>query len=187
SSADPSDFWVAPGGSCSTATPLAAGESCTVRVRFNPVATGARSGLLSFWVNTPSGRINAALAGDATPAPQPVLTPDAVDFGSVQVGSVSSIADVTLSNSGGGPLSFWRFGIASSSANPGDFWVAPGGTCSTSTPLAAGESCTVRIRFNPAGVGFRSGFLSFWVNTPAGRIDAVLSGWVDDPCAEGCF
>jgi len=36
-------------------------------------------------------------------------------------------------------------------------------------------------------VGPRSGLLSFWVNTPAGRIDAALAGWVDDPCAAGCF
>jgi preprotein translocase subunit Sec61beta len=187
SSANPSDFWVAPGSTCSTSTPLAAGDSCTVRVRFNPVGTGVRAGLLSFWVNTPAGRINAQLTGTALPEPEPVLTPDAVDFGSISAGTVSDLVDVTLSNAGGSPLSFWRFGIASSSANPSDFWVAPGGTCSTSTPLAAGESCTVRLRFKPTGIGARSGLLSFWVNTPAGRIDAALTGWVDDPCAAGCF
>jgi hypothetical protein len=187
SSANPRDFWVAPGGTCSILTPLPAGDTCTVRVRFNPVAAGPRSGLLSFWVNTAAGRINAPLAGTALAAPQPALTPDALDFGTVQVGSASSVADVTLSNTGGGPLSFWRLGIASSSANPRDFWVAPGGTCSIATPLAAGESCTVRVRFDPTGIGPRSGLLSFWVNTPAGRIDAALAGWVDDPCAAGCF
>jgi hypothetical protein len=187
SSANPRDFWVAPGGTCSIATPLAAGESCTVRVRFNPVDVGARSGLLSFWVNTPTGRMDATLVGTAAAAPQPVLTPAAVDFGSISAGSLGEVVDVTLSNAGGGQLSFWRFGIASSSANPTDFWVAPGGTCSTAVPLAAGESCIVRVRFNPAGIGPRSGLLSFWVNTPAGRIDAVLAGWVDDPCAAGCF
>jgi archaellum component FlaF (FlaF/FlaG flagellin family) len=187
SSVNPRDFWVAPGGTCSVATPLAAGESCTVRVRFNPVDVGVRMGLLSFWVNTPSGRIDAALTGAADPAPQPELTPAAIDFGSVAVGAVSDVVDVTVSNAGGGTLSFSRFGIASSSANPSDFWVAPGGTCSTALPLSAGESCTVRVRFNPTGIGPRSGLLSFWVNTPAGRIDAALTGWVDDPCAAGCF
>jgi HYDIN/CFA65/VesB-like, Ig-like domain len=128
-----------------------------------------------------------AASARAIAGPQPVLTPDAVDFGSVQLGSVSSVVDVTLANSGGGPLSFWRFGIASSSANPSDFWVAPGGTCSTTTPLAAGESCTVRVRFNPTSIGNRAGLLSFWVNTPSGRINATLIGTAPDPCADGCL
>jgi len=176
SSANPSDFWVAPGGTCSTGIPLGAGESCTVRVRFNPVGAGNRSGKLSFWLNSAPLRIDAALTGIAEPAPTPVLAPAAVDFGAVRVGSVSDVVDVTLSNTAGGTLSFWRFGIASSSANPSDFWVAPGGTCSTGIPLAAGESCTVRVRFNPTAAGNRSGLLSFWVNTRAGRIDTALNG-----------
>jgi hypothetical protein len=187
SSANPSDFWVAPGGTCSTSVPLAAGESCTVRVRFNPVDVGARSGLLSFWVNTPGVRVDAPLAGVAQPAPQPVLAPDALDFGVLGIGEAGDPVDVTLSNAGGGALAFWRFGIASSSANPSDFSVVPGGTCSTSVPLAAGESCTVRVRFDPRGYGDRSALLSFWVNTRAGRIDAALTGAVVDPCANGCF
>jgi hypothetical protein len=187
SSANPSDFWVAPGGTCSTSVALAAGDSCTVRVRFNPVDAGTRSALLSFWVNTPAGRINATLTGTAQPEPQPVLAPSSVDFGALDPGRVSDVVDVTLSNAGGGPLTFWRFGIASSSANPRDFWVAPGGTCSTSLTLAAGDSCTVRVRYNPVGVGESFGLLSFWVNTRAGRIDAQLTGSVLDPCANGCF
>src|SRR5205085_4501307 len=94
-----------------------------------------------------------ASSAHAVNAATPQLTPDAIDFGTVQVGSVSDVVDVTLSNTGGAPLTVSRFGIASSSANPRDFWVAPGGTCSTSTPLAAGESCTVRVRFNPVAAG----------------------------------
>jgi hypothetical protein len=187
SSANPGDFWVAPGGTCSTAVPLAPGDSCTVRVRFNPTDVGTRSGKLSFWVNTPGGRIDAPLTGAALPAPQPELSPAAVDFGNVDLGFVSDVVDVTLSNAGGGTLSFWRFGIASSSVNPNDFWVAPGGTCATAVPLAPGESCTVRVRFNPTDSGVRSAKLSFWVNTPGGRIDADLTGTVPDPCAGGCF
>lgn len=187
SSANPNDFSVAPGGTCSTSVPLAPGESCTVRVRFNPVETGTLSGKLSFWVNTPAGRVDAQLVGTGVDAPQPVLTPDAVDFGNVALGSTSDPVDVTLANTGAGTLSFWRFGIADSSADASDFSVVPGGTCSTAVALAPGDSCTVRVRFAPTGVGTRSGKLSFWVNTLAGRVDAELTGSVDDPCADGCF
>jgi archaellum component FlaF (FlaF/FlaG flagellin family) len=187
SSANPSDFWVAPGGTCSTSVSLASGESCTVRVRFNPVETGALSGKLSFWVNTPAGRVDAQLSGSGLAAGQPSLTPDAVDFGTVALGSTSDPVDVTLSNTGAGALSFWRFGIADSSANASDFRVVPGGTCATSVALASGETCTVRVRFAPTAAGTRSAKLSFWVNSLAGRVDATLTGNVDDPCADGCF
>jgi hypothetical protein len=176
SSVNPSDFAVVAGGTCSLSLALANGESCTVLVRFRPTATGLRSGLLSFWDNTIAGRINVALTGTALPASESSLSPASVDFGSVQVGSSGGPATVTLTNSGAGSLSFWRFGIASSSTNPRDFSVVTGGTCALSLTLAQGESCTVLVRFRPTDSGTRSGLLSFWDNTPAGRHDTVLSG-----------
>jgi hypothetical protein len=120
-------------------------------------------------------------------APAPVLTPASVDFGSFQVGESSDPVTVTLSNNGAGNLTFWRFGIASASANPNDFRIVAGGSCNLSLTLATGESCTVLVRFKPTDTGSRNGLLSFWVNTPTGRIDAALTGYVDDPCAMGCF
>ena len=187
SSVNAADFWVAPGGTCSISVPLAAGDSCTVRVRFNPVEEGALSAKLSFWVNTTAGRLDVPLTGTASAAPQPVLTPDAVDFGDLDLGGASAPVEVTLANAGGGTLSFWRFGIASSSVNASDFAVVSGGTCSTAVALAPGDSCTVLVRFAPTGTGPRSAKLSFWVNTVAGRVDAQLTGNVPDPCAGGCF
>jgi archaellum component FlaF (FlaF/FlaG flagellin family) len=187
SSVNPKDFWVAPGGTCVVGSSLAAGESCTVRVRFNPVETGALSAKLSFWVNTPTGRADAQLSGTGLAGPEATLTPAAVDFGNVALGSSSDPVDVTLSNTGAGTLSFWRFGIADSSVNASDFSVVPGGTCAVGAPLAPGDSCTVRVQFAPTAAGTRSGKLSFWVNTLAGRVDATLTGSVDDPCADGCF
>ena len=188
SSANPRDFVVVAGGTCVLSLPLAAGESCTVSVRFRPTAAGARNGLLSFWDNSPAGRINVALSGTAVPRPEPSLSPATVDFGSVQLGMSSDPVTVTLSNSAGGGLTFWRFGIATSSVNPGDFAVVPGGTCTLSSTLAAGDSCTVLVRFRPAASGVRSGLLSFWDNAPAGRIDLALSGSGLDECGPGgCF
>jgi hypothetical protein len=142
---------------------------------------------LSFWDNTPDGRNNVALAGGGLPGAVSVLTPVSVDFGSVVLGGASDPVTVTVTNSGVGTLSFWRFGIALSSVNPNDFWLVPGGSCAVSVALAAGESCTVLVRFKPTGGGARSGLLSFWDNTLVGRIDASLSGDGSDPCAEGCF
>ncbi|HWX09513.1 MAG TPA: choice-of-anchor D domain-containing protein [Gaiellaceae bacterium] len=187
SSANAGDFSVVAGGTCTLASTLASGESCTVLVRFRPTSDGARSGLLSFWDNTVSGRINAALTGVALPGPVSSLSPAAVDFGTLPLGASSDAVVITLTNSGAGSLSFWRFGIASSSVNAGDFWIVPGGSCALSVTLTAGQTCTVLVRFRPTAGGARSGLLSFWDNTLLGRIDAALSGNGDDPCAQGCF
>ena len=187
SSANASDFSVVDGGTCTLSSPLASGESCTVLVRFRPTADGPRNCLLSFWDNTPAGRIDTALTGLALPGPVSSLSPASVDFGTVRLGDSSDPVTITLSNSGGGSLSFWRFGIASSSVNAGDFSIVPEGTCALSLPLAAGESCTVEVRFRPTEGGARSGLLSFWDNTLLGRVDTVLSGIGDDPCAQGCL
>jgi len=187
SSADPTDFSVVAGGTCALSLTLGNGESCTVLVRFKPTATGLRSGLLSFWDNTPAGRHDTALSGMAPAGPASSTSPANVDFGSLPVGAPSDPATVTITNSGNGRLSFWRIGIASSSANPTDFAVVTGGTCALSTTLASGEGCTVLVRFRPTAGGARSGLLSFWDNTIAGRIDVALNGSGDDPCGQGCF
>jgi hypothetical protein len=115
------------------------------------------------------------------------VSPGRVDFGTLQSGQSSQPVEVTLSNGGPGALTFWRFGIATSSLNASDFAVVPGGTCVVGVPLEAGESCTVLVRFKPRGIGSRNALLSFWVNTPAGRIDAALTGSVPDPCPNGCL
>src|ERR1700716_3316897 len=101
----------------------------------------------------PSFAMPVALAPATPPISSP--TPASVDFGSVQMGMSSDPVTVTLLNSGGGSLSFWRLGIASSSANPRDFSVVPGGTCTTAAALGSAESCTVLVRFKPTTSGVR--------------------------------
>jgi HYDIN/CFA65/VesB family protein len=189
SSVNPADFSVVAGGTCDVSQPLASGESCTVLVRFKPTAAGPRTGLLSFWDNTLADRHDAALTGTASAAPATSASSSGVDFGASPVGTSSAAVTVTITNSGSGTLSLWRIGIASSSVNPRDFAVVAGGTCSLSVPLASGESCTVLVWFKPTAAGPRTGLLSFWDNTVAGRIDVALSGngSVEDPCGSGCF
>jgi hypothetical protein len=179
---------VVSGGSCALSVPLASGESCTVLVRFKPGDAGDRSALLSFWDNTPAGRIDVPLRGTALAGPQSSASAPSVDFGWVLFGLSSDPVPVTVTNTGAGTLLYWRFGIASSSVDAADFWVVPGGTCALSVALASGESCTVLVRFQPTALGDRSGLLSFWDNTLAGRIDVALGGTgFDDLCALGCF
>jgi hypothetical protein len=92
-----------------------------------------------------------------------------------------------VTNSGLGGLQFAAFGITAASLDQADFAVVSGGTCAVAVALQTGQSCTVLVRFNPAGVGPRSGILRFWVNTVAGYVDVSLTGEGLDPCAGGCL
>jgi hypothetical protein len=188
-SVNPSDFVMVSGGTCAVAASLASGQSCTALVRFKPTATGSRSGLLRFWVNTVAGRIDVALSGDGLPGslPEASASPVSVDFGSLAVGAAGSPVTVTLTNSGTGTLQFAAFGITSASVNQADFVMLSGGTCAVAVTLASGQSCTTLVRFKPTATGTRSGLLRFWVNTAAGHTDVALRGDGLDDCADGCF
>jgi NaMN:DMB phosphoribosyltransferase len=177
-SVNQADFVLLAGGTCSVASALAAGQSCTALVRFKPTAEGSRSGILRFWVNTAAGRLDVALAGTATPGslPNPLASVASVDFGAVAVGQTSDPATVTVTNAGPGTLEFASFGITAASVNQSDFVLLSGGTCSVAVKLASGQSCTARVRFKPTAEGPRSGILRFWVNTVAGRLDVPVSG-----------
>jgi archaellum component FlaF (FlaF/FlaG flagellin family) len=177
-SVNQADFVLLAGGTCSVASPVAEGKSCTALVRFKPTATGFRSGILRFWVNTAAGRLDVALSGTAMPGslPDPSASPASVDFGAVAVGQTSDPVTVTVTNAGPGTLEFASFGITAASVNQSDFVLLSGGTCSAAATVAAGQSCTARVRFKPTAEGARSGLLRFWANTATGKLDVPLSG-----------
>ena len=105
------------------------------------------------------------------------MSPGSVDFGSSWVGFATAPTTVTLSNTAGPDLHLSAVAITSASLNPGDFQIVAGGTCSSSTVLAAGQSCTALVRFKPTATGTRSGLLRFWINPSTGTyIDTTLTG-----------
>jgi len=169
-SANQADFQKT-GGTCTTTTTLTAGQSCTALVRFTPKATGARSGIFRFVTN--AGNIDAALSGSGTTSPAGSVSPASVDYGSVVVGQVSASQTITLTNSGQADLTLTNLAVSVASANQADFQKT-GGTCTTTTTLTAGQSCTALVRFTPKATGARSGIFRFVTN--AGNIDAALTG-----------
>src|SRR5207249_3632829 len=95
------------------------------------------------------------------------VSPSSVDFGSVTVGTASSAATVTLTNTGGVTLTLSSVVITAASVNQADFQIVAGGTCSNSSTLAPGQSCTTLARFKPTATGARIVLLRFWVTTTA--------------------
>jgi hypothetical protein len=98
--------------------------------------------------------------------PRAALSPQSLAFGDQPVGTTSAAQPVTLSNSGGAPLT-----INSITAS-GDF--AQTTDCSSS--LAAGASCTINVTFTPTATGNRTGTLTINDDAAGNPHTVALSG-----------
>jgi hypothetical protein len=155
-------------GGCAVGTPVAAGGSCPLSLRFTPSATGSRSATLTIASDASNGNATVSLAGSgqAVATPQASLSPTSLAFGSVTVGSSSSAQTVTLTNSGSAALSI----TAISAASPFSATHACGSS------LAAGASCAVSVVFTPSGSGVATGSLSVSSNASGSPHSASLGG-----------
>jgi hypothetical protein len=80
-----------------------------------------------------------------------------LNLGSTAVGTPTAATAVTYTFNGS--VTPGSFAIEEAGGSP-DFSIASGGTCSTSTTYAAGDSCTVDVLANPAAAGSVSGKLT---------------------------
>ncbi len=129
---------------------LAPGQSCTLGVRFHPTATGIHNETLRIATDAQgvAGSLTVALTGIGT-APAMRIAPASLDFGNVQVGSVSAARTVTVTNTGVGPLSLT--GLTLTGASAGEYQIVDD-NCTTAA-IAPGGSCTIGVRFRPTVTG----------------------------------
>ena len=163
-----------PFGACSSAPTLAAGQSCSVWLRFTPALPGATTATFRI---SPSGFPvrDVSLQGTGT---RPLISPTAqsLPFGNVQIG-VPKALPLVVTNGGDAPMTFSiapSSGAARTGANPGDFGV--GGTCVLGTPVAAGATCTLSITFTPGALGARSATLTISSDATNGPLVVALDG-----------
>ena len=135
------------GNSCATAS-LAPNADCQVQVEFVPTQAGAASGLLTF--TDGAGTQTVELSGTGTSPPTDVLNPQSLAFPATPVDQLSAAQSVTITNSGGLPLT--SISISASA----QFQVSS--TCGTQ--LTAGAVCTVNVQFAPAETGAVIGTLT---------------------------
>lgn len=162
---------------CQLGGSLAPGASCTMAIYFAPQSAGSLSGSLTLTDNASISPVVIALAGSgvaSAPAPSPVpapapapsapilaYSPSSLNFGNVNVGSVSSVQTLTMMNSGSGNLTI------SSAQLSGNFtWGAQTATtCVVGGSMAPGSTCTMAISFAPQSSGSLSGSLTLTDNT----------------------
>jgi hypothetical protein len=136
---------------------LAAHSACSIRVTFVPGSVGARTGMLQ--ISDVQHVQTVALSGTAIAGPGVSLTPTTATFSSTGVGAVTAGQALTLTNNGGVPLQVSAITVT------GDFTIPAGsGTCSNTSTLAPGSSCTLQIVFAPTAAGARAGTVSIQSN-----------------------
>jgi uncharacterized protein (TIGR03382 family) len=156
------------GGTCSTATSVPAGGSCTVTVTANSSGSGAFSGNLALASNASNGAVSVALSGTVSaPAPAVSASPSAVAFGSQTIGAAAATQAVTLSNTGNVALAL--NGIAVSGASS---VTIASKTCGTT--LAVGANCTVTLSFLPTTAGVAAATLA--VTSNAAPLQVTIAG-----------
>lgn len=148
---------------CSGQT-VAATASCTIGVRFAPVAAGGFTEAFDIPSNDSTDpTVTVALSGTGTAAAAPSIsvTPVALDFGELTENTTRD-QDITISNSGAVDLVVTGVGTANPLAAP--FSIAAD-NC-TGVPVAPSASCIVRIRYAPTDATAASDSLDIVSNDP---------------------
>lgn len=147
--------------------------NCTITVRFAPVATGSRTGLLTVYANIPGGQVTVSLSGTGNTAAAVVLTPLQLTFAATLVNQTTAAQIVTVSNTGQTPATLQQPTIT------GDFALGAN-TCGSSLPSQTG--CSLSILFTPTQSGTRSGV--FTITDSAGTQTAQLTGVGQSPATD---
>ena len=141
------------------------GAGCTISLRFAPDQIGPESGTLAINANVPGGQLLIPVSGAGLAAGIVTASPGNLDFGSVAVGSTSTLLPVTIENSGSNSVALTSvtatapFSVA---ANP----------CGSS--LVGHSACSISIAFTPTAPGTIDGTLS--ITDSAGIQTVALAG-----------
>ena len=148
---------------------LLAGTSTSTTITFAPTGVGNFSGSVAFAITADGVNSNVVLNFSGVGVTMGVLTPNAssLAFGSVQVGSNSSLSE-TLTNTGGATVKI-------SQATPSGAGFSISGLTLPVT-LAANQSVTFNAIFAPASAGAASGTLSIVSNASNSPLSIPLSG-----------
>ncbi|MBZ5490686.1 MAG: choice-of-anchor D domain-containing protein [Acidobacteriia bacterium] len=149
---------------------LAAGDSCTVSVTFNPAVGGPASDSLQINSNASPAVLTLPLQGTGI-TPFASLSVNSVNFGSQPIASATANT-VTLTNFGAAALSGIAISIAG--ANPSDFSYQADGCLGTT--LVTHSSCLITVTFSPQATGLRSATLAISDNAPGSPQIVSLTG-----------
>jgi centrosomal CEP192-like protein/HYDIN/CFA65/VesB family protein/ASPM-SPD-2-Hydin domain-containing protein len=149
----------------STPATLAAGQSATLNVSFNPAASENVGGNVT--VSSSQGASAVIAVSGTAVQPGLTITPTSASFGNVSVGSPAT-QTVQLTNSGTGTLTVTQVSVAGSGFSAG--------TLSLPVSLNSGQSTNLNVQFAPASGGTASGSVTILSNAPTSPSVMALSG-----------
>jgi hypothetical protein len=144
--------------------PLGAnGGTCTVSVYFTPTSAITFTGTLTITDNASNSPQTVALSG-AGATGSITLTPASLAFGSQVLGTATTAQNITVDNTG--PIGITVSSVAASGS------YAETDNCAGTT-IAAGQTCTISVTFDPTVTGSITGAIT--VNDNAGVPQQVVS------------
>lgn len=150
---------------------LAVGSSCTIQVTFHPTATGTRSGNLSVSSNSSPPVVSDFVTGTGVTPAKASVSPSALNFGSVLVGTQSTGQTITVTNTGGATLHISSLTVS----NDPDFLMQTNNCIAAG--VTPGGSCSIQVAFAPNSGGPGSGTLTISSDDPAApQVNVSLSG-----------
>jgi hypothetical protein len=144
---------------------LTSGQSYTFTVQFAPKTSGSVTGKISV-VYGHSSTMSVAVLGTGGTAGNLAVSPPALSFGSVAVGSSKSMS-ASLSATGASVT------VSSATVNSSEFSLSG---VSLPFTIAAGKSASFTVKFVPQSSGSASGSLSFKSNASTSTTVEALSG-----------
>jgi Cep192 domain 4/Abnormal spindle-like microcephaly-assoc'd, ASPM-SPD-2-Hydin/PQQ-like domain len=150
-----------------TATPVAAGASCTITVNFTPTAAWSRGGSIVITDNAYNNPQQVVfLVGMGNSGATAKVSGSSLIFGNQNLGTTSSVKTFTLTNSGTAALNI------NSIVASGDF------SQTNDCPLALSTTavCTVSVTFSPSYTGKRTGYVTINDTDPSFLQTVTVSG-----------
>jgi hypothetical protein len=138
--------FVLTGNACGSS--LAANSDCQLLMEFAPTVAGSATGTLT--VVDAAGTQTVEISGNGAAPPTDTLSPASLTFPGTIVGQTSAPQTVSLTNSGGMPLTSIALGTS------GAFQLSSNCT----TQLAGSSSCSIGVVFDPTVVGMQTGVLT---------------------------
>jgi len=145
---------------------LIPGQSFTFGVVFAPNSAGNVTGSISVVSNASNSPLAISLGGSGTAAGQLVVTPTTLDFGSIVVGTSTSLTG-TLSATGSSVT------VSSATSNSSEFTLSG---LSFPVTLAAGQSASFSFTFRPQASGTDTASISFISNASNSPTVASMTG-----------
>lgn len=153
---------------------LPAGGECRLEVRFAPASAGTYEAALVV-EHDGLGAARVQLQGSAVPPPVAALavSPQVIEFESVEVGRRSDILSLRVSSTGNANLELRSLQVAGE--HPEDFQMVPA-SCNGIPYLVPGSECVVGFRFVPKAAGERRALVRLRHNATGGQTTVPLVG-----------